>query len=268
MVAAFVVSATSFVACDDTTEDKFADLHEQMIEQNLTLEDLLKKQIAGLKAELADLEARHKLDSLENNNDINGLNGQVGTLSGQVTTLQQAIDSLKKRIEDLENKKNPCDPDGDGNCNCDHSKDGSCNCDPNAGTGGNCTCTPTDCEWVKDSTDIIRRINEANKIATEAKGIAEAALELAKRDSVRIDADSIRIDELQNRVDALEALRYCWSDSLKTAYDKAFEAFNRVVKMEDSVYSEIERLDTLAAQNLRLANAYADAAAQEVQKAL
>ncbi len=268
LVAAFVALATSFVACDDTTEDKFANLHEQMTEQNLTLQDLLNKQIAGLKAELADLEARHKLDSLENNNDINGLNGQVGTLSGQVTTLQQAIDSLKKRIEELENKKDPCDPDGDGNCNCDHSKDGSCNCDPNAGTGGNCTCTPTDCEWVKDSADIIRRINEANKLATEAKGIANAALELAKRDSVRIDADSIRIDELENSVAALEALRYCWSDSLKNAYDKAFEAFNRVVKMEDSVYSEIERLDTLAAQNLRLANAYADAAAQEVQKAL
>lgn len=258
LVAAFVALATSFVACDDTTEDKFANLHEQMTEQNLTLQDLLNKQIAGLKAELADLEARHKLDSLENNNDINGLNGQVGTLSGQVTTLQQAIDSLKQRIEELENKKNPCDPDGDG----------SCNCDPNAGTGGNCTCTPTDCEWVKDSADIIRRINEVNKLATEAKGIANAALELAKRDSVRIDADSIRIDELENSVAALEALRYCWSDSLKNAYDKAFEAFNRVVKMEDSVYSEIERLDTLAAQNLRLANAYADAAAQEVQKAL
>lgn len=258
LVAAFVALATSFVACDDTTEDKFANLHEQMTEQNLTLQDLLNKQIAGLKAELADLEARHKLDSLENNNDINGLNGQVGTLSGQVTTLQQAIDSLKTRIEELENKKNPCDPDGDGNCNCD----------PNAGTGGNCTCTPTDCEWGKDSADIIRRINEVNKLATEAKGIANAALELAKRDSARIDADSIRIDELENSVAALEALRYCWSDSLKNAYDKAFEAFNRVVKMEDSVYSEIERLDTLAAQNLRLANAYADAAAQEVQKAL
>ena len=266
MVAAFVVSATSFVACDDTTEDKFADLHEQMMEQNLTLEDLLNKQIAGLKAELDALEARHKLDSLENNNDINGLNGQVGTLSGQVTTLQQAIDSLKKRIEELENKKNPCDPDGDGNCNCDHSKDGSCNCDPNAGTGGNCTCTPTDCEWVGDSTRIIGLINEANKIATEAKGIANAALDLAKRDSVRIDADSIRIDELEKSVAAFDSWRKCWSDSLKNVIDLAIRDSIRIDALEDSLNSEVARLEELASQNRQLAYAYADKATADVKQ--
>lgn len=268
MVAAFVVSATSFVACDDTTEDKFADLHEQMTEQNLTLQDLLNKQIAGLKAELAALEARHKLDSLENNNDINDLNGQVGTLDGHVKTLQQAIDSLKKRIEDLENKKDPCDPDGDGNCNCDHSKDGSCNCDPNAGTGGNCTCTPTDCEWVGDSTRIIGLINEANKIATEAKGIANKALDLAKRDSARIDADSIRIDELEKSVAAFDSWRKCWSDTLKNVIDLAIRDSIRIDALEDSLTSEVERLEELASQNRQLAYAYADNATKVVEEKL
>ncbi len=260
MVAAFVVSATSFVACDDTTEDKIADLHEQMMEQNLTLQDLLNTQVSGLKSQIAALQAeldalekRQETDSLENNQDIQ--------------SLKDAIDSLKNRVTDLENKKNPCDPDGDGACNCDHSKDGSCNCDPNAGTGtgSSCTCTPTDCEWVKDSADIIKRINDANILATEAKGIANAALELAKNDSARIDADSIRIDELTKRVDELEKLRYCWSDSLKTAFDLAIRDSIRIDALEDSLSAEVKRLEELASQNVQLAYAYADKATEVVK---
>ena len=274
MVAALLLASTSFVACDDRVEDVYAELHGQLNEQDLTLRDLLEQQIDGLQAELDALEARQKLDSIENNADINALKARLDALEAKKDACDQDGDGKCDHEHDVPTVPAcPCDKDGDGKCDhenntttvpgCTCDKDGDGNCD-HQGSGSttvvpNCSCDTTNLSFRIDST--LTYINEVNKIAAEA-------LALAKADSARINADSIRIDSAITRIANIEKLMYCWSDTLKIAFEKAASAHLRIDSLRDTVKSEIERLDTLAAQNLRLANAYADTVTNRVAQAL
>lgn len=346
LVAAFVASATSFVACDDTTEDKFANLHEQMMEQNLSMKDLLDKQINVLKDELAALEARHK-EAVKNLNDqlaekddqlaekddqigdlndsIADMNGQIAGTKGQIATLEATIDTLKEQVAALENREYKCVCDADNDGVCDHENQ--------------------EC----DLTQIVADIAEANKLIAQVKQIAEQALALAQGNAKLIEANKAAIEknstdiannaelikqhdaaitaqggliaDLQKSVDNLNGMMYCWSDSLKTAYDKAFEAYGEVAALKDSTFkalaaheaafkvldgkvaglatkvdeldgkvgnlqeqlgnldnkvnaldaqiaADVKRLETLAMDNLKLANAYADSVTNIVMQAV
>ena len=306
LVAAFVALATSFVACDDTTEDKIANLHEQMMEQNLSMKDLLDKQINVLKDELAALEARHKeaVRNLKNqlaekddqlaekddqlaekdnqlaekdnqlaekdnqlaekdeqignmNDQIGNMNGQIGDLNdsiadingqiagtkGQIATLEETIETLKEQVTALENREYKCVCDADNDGVCDHENQ--------------------EC----DLTQIVADIAEANKLIAEVKQIAEQALALAQDNAKLIEANKAAIEknstdiannaelikqhdvaiaaqggliaDLQKSVDNLNGMMYCWSDSLKIAYDKAFEAYGEVAALKDSTFKAL-----------------------------
>ena len=294
--AAVVVTSLSFVSCDDKTEDMYADLHEEMIDADKTLEDAVNDQIDALKKDLSDLEDAYKkdLEALEEaykDADDDLREELKGNLDDEVEDLEGQIAALLSRIAALEAEEGcTCDPnqqgqpgapgqdgeDGKDGQDGEDGKDGQDGEDGKdgeqgpagpqgpegpagpQGPAGECIC-PADVEQQ------LAKLFELNEIATQAIATLQH-----KHDSIVASHDSILAAhelQLNNHETAITNIKndiQLWDAKLEKVMQDVADAQVKIAALEKADSALVNQI----AANYEAAKAYADSLQTEIFKVL
>lgn len=89
LVAMLFASMSAFVSCKDTDGDNYADMQGKLADQNQSLRDYIDGAKTALQAQLDELRAAHKADSLI-------IAGKISELEGKISELEEKLAAIKQ----------------------------------------------------------------------------------------------------------------------------------------------------------------------------